>query len=79
MSRDQDPIDGRKVIFEKCRIEPEMDETMGVYEASHFREIFPEEKLEEYIGELKEIWNKKGIDNRVYDGGDCSFRKWKSQ
>jgi len=40
------------VIFKKCRIEPENDETMGVYEVSYFKDIFPEEKLKEYIRRL---------------------------
>jgi len=50
--------------LEKRKIELARDETVEVYEASHSREIFPEEKLEKYIGELKETWNKKGIDGK---------------
>ena len=53
------PIDRRKVIFEKYRVEPEKDETMEIYEVSYFKEIFRKKELGEYIGELKEIWNKK--------------------
>jgi len=32
---------------------------MGVYEVSYFKEIFSEEKLNEYLRELEKIWNKK--------------------
>jgi hypothetical protein len=67
LSRDYDSVDRRVVVFEKCRIEPEITETMGDYEASYFKDIFPEEKLKEYVGELEKIWNKKGIDDNILD------------
>jgi hypothetical protein len=40
---------------------------MGDYEASYFKDIFPEERLKEYVGELEKIWNKKGIDDNILD------------
>ena len=39
--------------------EKEIGETMGVYEASYFKGIFPEERLNEYLRELEKIWNKE--------------------
>ena len=73
LNREQDPNDKRGVIFEKCRIEPENTETMEEYDASYFKEIFPEEQLEEYMRELEKIWNKNGECNTGIDcgNGDC--------
>jgi hypothetical protein len=67
LSRDRDPIDGRRVIFEKCKIESENEGTMGDYEASYFKGIFPEEELKEYVHELENIWNKKTVDTTLSD------------
>ena len=73
LSRGHDHIDGRVVTIEKCRIEPEKDQTIGVYEASYFKGIFPEEKLNEYLRELEEIWNKKRVHDKDSDyTRDCS-------
>ena len=70
-------------IFEKCRIEPESPGNMGEYDPSYFKEIFPEEKLEEYIRELEIIWNKKRCNTEVdgkgkgdsvgYDSSDNNY------
>ncbi len=55
------------MTFEKCRIEPEKDQTIGVYEASYFKGIYPEERLNEYLRKLEEIWNKKGTNDKDLD------------
>ena len=52
LSHEPDPIDGRKKVFEKCKIEPEKVETIGVYEALYFKGIYPEERLNEYLRKL---------------------------
>lgn len=54
VTKDQDPIDKRKKIFEKCRIE-ETTGTMDDYKRSYFKGIFPEEKLKEFMNELEII------------------------
>jgi len=73
LSRDHDDIDKRVVTFEKCRIEPEKDQTIGVYEASYFKGIYPEEKLKEYLKKLEKIWNKKRVHDKDLDcTRDCS-------
>jgi len=46
------------VTFEKCRLEPEKGETIGVYEVSYFKGIYPEERLKEYFEGLEKIRNK---------------------
>ena len=58
---------GRKKLFEKCRLEPEKDQTIGVYEASYFKGIYPEEKLNEYLRKVEKIWNKKRVNNKDSD------------
>jgi len=56
--RELDPVDGRRVIFKECRIDPENSQTIGEYEALYFKHIFPEEKLKKYIKRLEKIQNK---------------------
>jgi hypothetical protein len=69
LTHEPDPTDGRKVIFVKCRIEGESSEPMDSCDHSYFRDIFPEERLKEYLGELEEVWNK----NAICDGGTCEI------
>jgi hypothetical protein len=47
------------MVFIKCRIRVENSVIMGIYDHSHFREIFPEEKLKKYLEELEKIWNQE--------------------
>lgn len=54
-SRCPNPKDGRKIVFCKCRIEPEKSRTIGVYEALYFKDISPEDRFEEYLRELERI------------------------
>ncbi len=63
LSHDPDPVDGRKKVFEKCRIENENCETTDVYGRSYFKDIFPENKLKEYLEGLEKMRNKNGKNN----------------
>ncbi|MGC1121349.1 MAG: hypothetical protein WBA22_09665, partial [Candidatus Methanofastidiosia archaeon] len=69
LTHEPDPTDGRKVIFVKCRLEGESAETADSCDRSYFRDIFPEERLKEYLGELEEVWNL----NVKCDGGTCEI------
>jgi len=44
-----------RLYYEKCRIESENDETIGVYEGLYFKDIFPEDGLKKYLRELEKI------------------------
>jgi len=63
LSHEPDPIDGRRKVFEKCRIENEDCETTDIYGRSYFEDIFPKEKLKEYLEGLGKIRNKNGKNN----------------
>jgi hypothetical protein len=69
LTHEPDPTDGRKVIFVKCRIEGESGEPVDGCDRSYFRDIFPEERLKEYLEELEEVWNL----NVKCDGGSCEI------
>jgi hypothetical protein len=71
LTHEPDPADGRRVIFVKCRLEGESDGTMDSCDHSYFRDIFPEERLKEYLGELEEVWNL----NVKCDGGTCEIEE----
>ncbi|MGC1121759.1 MAG: hypothetical protein WBA22_11765 [Candidatus Methanofastidiosia archaeon] len=65
LTHEPDPTDRRRVIFVKCRLEGESGENVDSCDRSYFRDIFPEEKLKEYLGELEQVWNQ----NVKCDGG----------
>ena len=71
-------FDTEEVIFRKCRIDDENDETIGVYERLYFKDIFPEEKLKEYLEELEKIWNKNGKYNTEVNSivKECNKYSW---
>jgi hypothetical protein len=46
------------VTFVKCRVEGESGVIMGIYDRSYFQDIFSEEQLKEYMGELGKIRNQ---------------------
>jgi hypothetical protein len=77
VTKDNDPIDKRKKIFEKCRLEENTGDIED-YEHSYFKGIFPEEKLKEFMDELEIIWNKNetcntGIGKTVNDSDDNNW------
>lgn len=59
MPHGADPADGRWVILVKCRIECETDAITDIYDRSYFWDVFSEQRLREYLEELKKIWNQE--------------------
>jgi hypothetical protein len=47
------------MIFVKCRLEGETGAIIGIYDHSHFQDIFLEERQKESLEELEKIWNQE--------------------
>ena len=86
MDREKDPDDGRKWIFEKCHENAESQKIRNCAQLV-FRDIFPEDRIKEYVESVKKICAQHGCSKVVcggevlgsggykwfYSGSDCAY------
>jgi hypothetical protein len=70
LNRDKDPVDGRIVIFEKCKNEEESPEKTRLSTSLVLGDIFSEDELKGYLKDIeKECESNKGLKYTMYTNG----------
>ena len=68
LTHEPDSADGKWVVFVRCRIDSRSSETTDGCDHSYFRDMFPEERLKEYLGEVEQVGNRKKQEKKEKKG-----------